>query len=176
MNPLNRVDFFIFRKGDNMYTRKFNKDFYETAKEIIGDKTPLFKDCGLVCDKACCKGDETTGMILFPNETTEFNVVEKDGVRLCVCGGECNRANRPLSCMIFPFFPYIDENGKVKTVLDSRGAGVCPLVSLQDEVMFNKAFIRRVSKLGRFLKQDDECRKFLYETSREIDKLNLFIK
>ena len=61
-------------------------------------------------------------------------------------------------------------------MLDSRGAGVCPLVSLQDEVMFNKAFIRRVSKLGRFLKQDDECRKFLYETSREIDKLNLFIK
>ena len=31
-------------------------------------------------------------------------------------------------------------------------------------------------KLGSFLKRDDECRKFLYETSREIDKLNLFIK
>ena len=176
MNPLIRVDFFIFRKGDIMYTRKFGKDFYETAKDIIGDKTPLSADCGLVCDKACCKGDENTGMILFPGESTEFRTIEKYGVRLCVCGGECNRANRPLSCMIFPFFPYMDENGRIKAVIDPRGVGVCPLVSHSEEVAFNKAFIRRASKLGRFLKKDPECRKFLYETSREIDKLNLFMK
>ena len=152
------------------------EEFYEVAKSIIGDKTPLYKDCGLVCDKACCKGDDKTGMLLFPNEETTLKVIEENGNRLCVCGGRCNRADRPLSCMIFPFFPYVNENGKIEAVLDSRGAGVCPLVSLQDEVMFNKAFIRRVRKLGKFLKQDDECRKFLYETSREIDKLNLFIK
>ncbi len=150
--------------------------FYRTAKSIIGDKTPLYKDCGLVCDKACCKGDESTGMLLFPGEETELNVIVKDGIRLCVCGGVCNRENRPLSCMIFPFFPYIDENGKVKAVLDTRGDGVCPLVSLGDEVLYNKAFVRRVSRLGRFLKKDEECRKVLFETSREIDKLNLFIK
>lgn len=151
-------------------------EFYKAAKSIIGDKTPLYKDCGLICDKACCKGDDSTGMLLFPDEETDLRVVEENGNRLCVCNGSCNRANRPLSCMIFPFFPYIDENGKVKAVLDSRGAGVCPLVSLQDEVVFNKAFIRRVAKLGRFLKKDEECIKVLVETSREIDKINLFLK
>ena len=151
-------------------------EFYKAAKSIIGDKTPLYKDCGLICDKACCKGDDSTGMLLFPGEETDLRVVEENGNRLCVCNGSCNRANRPLSCMIFPFFPYIDENGKVKAVLDSRGRGVCPLVALGDEVMFNKAFIRRVAKLGRFLKKYEECRKVLVETSREIDKINLFLK
>lgn len=151
-------------------------EFYKAAKSIIGDKTPLYKDCGLICDKACCKGDDSTGMLLFPGEETDLRVVEENGNRLCVCNGSCNRANRPLSCMIFPFFPYIDENGKVKAVLDSRGRGVCPLVSLGDEVVFNKAFIRRVARLGRFLKKDEECRKVLIETSREIDKISLFLK
>lgn len=151
-------------------------EFYEIAKSIIGSKTPLYKDCGLVCDKACCKGDESTGMLLFPREETQLKVIEKNGVRLCVCDGECNRENRPLSCMIFPFFPYMYENGKVKAVIDIRGVGVCPLISHKNEVLFNKAFIRRVNKLGRFLRKDDECRKLLWETSREIDKLNLFVK
>ena len=151
-------------------------EFYEIAKSIIGDKTPLYKDCGLICDKACCKGDDSTGMLLFPNEETTLKVIEENGNRLCVCGGRCNRANRPLSCMIFPFFPYMDESGRVKADIDPRGVSVCPLVSLSDEVEFNPAFIRRVSKLGRFLKKDPECRRFLYETSREIDKLNLFMK
>ena len=151
-------------------------EFYKAAKSIIGDKTPLYKDCGLICDKACCKGDDSTGMLLFPGEETDLRVIEENGNRLCVCNGGCNRANRTLSCMIFPFFPYIDVNGKVKAVLDSRGRGICPLVSLGEEVMFNKAFIRRVVKLGRFLKKDEECKKVLFETSREIDKLNLFLK
>ena len=151
-------------------------EFYKVAKSIIGDKTPLYKDCGLICDKACCKGDDSTGMLLFPGEETDLRVDEENGNRLCVCNGSCNRVNRPLSCMIFPFFPYIDENGKVKAVLDSRGRGVCPLVSLGEEVVFNKAFIRRVAKLGRFLKKDEECRNVLVETSREIDKINLFLK
>ena len=150
--------------------------FYEEAKSIIGDKTPLYKDCGLICDKACCKGNDSMGMLLFPGEETDLRMVEENGNRLCVCNGSCNRANRPLSCMIFPFFPYVNENEKIEAVLDSRGAGVCPLVSLHDEVMFNKAFIRRVRKLGRFLLKDEACRKVLIETSREIDKINLFIK
>lgn len=151
-------------------------EFYKSAKAIIGDKTPLYKDCGLICGKACCKGDEQTGMLLFPFESTVLKVIKENENRLCVCNGSCNRENRPLSCMIFPFFPYIDVNGKLKAVIDSRGRGVCPLVSMGDVVLYNKAFIRRVAKLGRFLKKDEECRRFLWETSREIDKLNLFVK
>lgn len=151
-------------------------EFYQTAREIIGNKTPLKANCGLICDKNCCKGDEETGMLLFPFEETVFNVAEKDGVRLCVCGGECDREKRPLSCVIFPFFPYMDEKGRVKAVIDVRGRGICPLVEFQDKVRFNKSFIRKVGQLGRYLKKDENCRQFLWGTSREIDKINLFIK
>lgn len=152
------------------------REFYQTARGIIGDKTPLYTDCGLLCDGNCCKGDEETGMLLFPFEEITFAVKEEAGVRLCVCGGRCDREKRPLSCMIFPFFPYLDEKGRVKAVVDVRGRGICPLVDFSDKVRFNRSFIRKVSELGRYLKKDENCRKFLWETSREIDKINLFLK
>ena len=63
---------------------KYYSDLYKKAKEIIGEKTPLRKDCGLICDGACCKGDSETGMLLFPCEQTSLSVTEKDGVRLAV--------------------------------------------------------------------------------------------
>ena len=90
---------------------------YKKVKRIIGDKTPLKKDCGLLCGGACCKGDENTGMLLFPGEETTLNIIEKDGVRLAVCEGKCKREERPLSCMIFLFsmcFPH--KNPKTVSV------------------------------------------------------------
>ena len=85
---------------------KYQK-LYAEANRIIGDKTPLKKDCGQVCGGACCKGDDDTGMLLFPFEESVFRVDEKDGVRLCVCQGRCDRSERPLSCRIFPFGCWI---------------------------------------------------------------------
>lgn len=144
---------------------------YKRAKKIIGDKTPLKKDCGLVCSGACCKGDSGTGMLLFPGEKTELKVTEKDGVRLAVCDGKCERSERPLSCMIFPFFPYLTREGKIKAVPDIRGYAVCPLIRNYADTRFDRGFLMRVKKVGRFLKENEECRSFLYETSREIDML-----
>ena len=144
---------------------------YKKAKNIIGDKTPLYKDCGLICQNACCKGDEGTGMLLFPFEETALKVTEKDGVRLAVCDGSCNRNERPLSCMIFPFFPYLTEEGRVRVIPDIRGYNVCPLVGNTDKVRLDRGFLMRVKKVGRLLAGDEECRRFLYETSREIDML-----
>ena len=82
------------------------KRLYTEINRIIGDKTPLRKDCGQICGGECCKGDSDTGMLLFPGEETTLNIIEKNGVRLAVCDGTCSRDERPLSCMIFPFFPY----------------------------------------------------------------------
>lgn len=144
---------------------------YKKAKRIIGDKTPLKKDCGMLCDGACCKGDENTGMLLFPFEKTSLTVTEKEGVRLAVCGGKCKREHRPLSCMIFPFFPYITPEGRIKVVPDIRGYNICPLVREFSYVRFDRAFLRRVKDVGRLLATDEECRDFLYATSREIDSL-----
>lgn len=144
---------------------------YAQANRIIGDKTPLKKDCGQICGGECCKGDEETGMLLFPFEESSLTVTEKDGVRLAVCNGRCNRDERPLSCRIFPFFPYVTAGGKIKVIPDIRGVNVCPLISNFNDVKFDKGFLYRVKKVGRLLYEDEKCRKFLSETSREIDTL-----
>lgn len=142
---------------------------YKKAKNIMEDKTPLKKDCGLLCGKACCKGDAETGMLLFPFEETSLPVTEKNGVRLCVCDGSCNRRERPLSCMIFPFFPYITRDGRIKVIPDIRGSGICPIVRNFTETKIDRRFLRRVKKVGRLLSEDDQCRTFLEEISRETD-------
>ncbi len=152
------------------------KDIILRAKNIISDFTPLYADCGLICDKSCCKGDNNTGMLLFPGEDTNLRTIVKDGVCLCVCDGSCNRDDRPLSCMIFPFFPYMDTDGKIRAVTDTRGINICPMIAHEYKIRFSRIFLRRVKRAGRILKKDPECRKFLWETSREIDKLNLFVK
>jgi len=152
-------------------TKQKYERLYKKAKRIIGDKTPLKKDCGVLCDGACCKGDKNTGMLLFPFEKTPFTVIEKDGVRLAVCGGKCKREHRPLSCMIFPFFPYITQEGRIKVVPDIRGYNICPLIRNFEQTRFDRAFLRRVKDVGRLLAQDEECRVFLYETSRETDSI-----
>ena len=149
---------------------KYQK-LYATANRIIGNKTPLKKDCGQLCGGKCCKGDDETGMLLFPYEETPFTVKENDSVRLCVCKGSCNRNERPLSCRIFPFFPYVTTEGKIKVIPDIRGINVCPLVSDFSDVRFDRGFLFRVKKVGRLLYADEECRKFLIDTSREIDAL-----
>ena len=140
---------------------------YKKAKDIMEDKTPLKKDCGLLCDKACCKGDSETGMLLFENAS--LPVIEKDVVRLCVCDGSCNREERPLSCMIFPFFPYLTNDGRVKVIPDIRGGEICPIVRNFMEAKLDRPFLRRVKKVGRLLVQDEECRAFIEGISREMD-------
>lgn len=147
------------------------KKLYKEAGRIIGDKTPLKKDCGIICDGACCKGDSDTGMLLFPFEESSLTIKEKDGVRLAVCDGRCKRYERPLSCRIFPFFPYVTPEGKIRAIPDIRGVNVCPLISHSDEVKFDRGFLWRVKKVGRLLYADDFCREFLIETSREIDSI-----
>lgn len=142
---------------------------YKRAKDIMEEKTPLKKDCGLLCGKACCKGDGETGMLLFPFEETTLPVIEKEGVRLCVCDGSCNRKERPLSCMIFPFFPYITHEGRIKVIPDIRGGEICPIVRNFTQTRLDRRFLHRVKKVGRLLIEDDECRALLEGVSREFD-------
>ena len=87
--------------------RSDKQRLYKKVKRIMGDKTPLKKDCGLICSGACCKGDSDTGMLLFPGEDTNLNIIEKDGVRLAVCDGTCNRDERP-----FSFLSLCDRRGE----------------------------------------------------------------
>ena len=85
--------------------------------KILHNITPIKTDCGSLCDGECCKGDNTTGMILFPGEEefffnkSGFKVIKTDvGKNIVVCAGKCDRKLRPISCRIFPLVPIVDNN------------------------------------------------------------------
>ena len=143
---------------------------YKKAFDILGDLTPLKADCGTLCERRCCKGDSATGMLLFPHEESTLNVIYTHrGERLAVCNGSCNRAERPLSCRIFPFFPTVDEKGRVFAEKDLRAAYTCPLLIHSDEIVFDKRFFRAVKKVGKLLAKDAECLAFMQRVTEEID-------
>lgn len=150
---------------------------YENIFRIMGDLTPLKADCGKLCNCACCKGDDNIGMRLFPFEETELPVKElSNGVRLVVCNGKCDRSKRPLACRIFPFFPTVDEKGRVFVEADFRGARLCPLITHSDEIIFDKRFFKALKKAGKILAKDPTCRQFLMEATEEIDTYSAFLK
>lgn len=152
------------------------KKMYEKIYKIIGERTPLMADCGSICGSACCKGDENTGMRLFPFEESELPVKElENGVRLVICNGKCQRDKRPLACRIFPFFPTVDEKSKVYVEADFRGARLCPLITHSDEIIFDKSFFKALKKVGRILAKDEACLRFLRESTEEIDTYHKFL-
>ena len=147
--------------------RSDKRRLYKKAKSIIGDKTPLKKDCGLICGGACCKGDSNTGMLLFPGEEKlidpDINVIEtENGDKLAVCNGSCDRNHRPLSCRIYPLFPVVTDEGDVKVCFDYRAD--CPL-STNNDYEFNKRFIKAVKRVGKYLLINEETKEFYLELS-----------
>lgn len=149
---------------------------YKKIFDVLGNLTPLTVDCGVLCDGACCKGDEKTGMRLFPHEKSCLAITElESGERLAVCNGSCDRTERPLACRIFPFFPTIDENSKIFVEPDYRAARLCPLIHHSDEIVFNPKFFKAVKKAGKILAKDSECRDYLYKVTEEIDIYHDFL-
>lgn len=158
-----------------MSNTDYNK-MYQKIFKIMGDLTPLKADCGKLCGGACCKGDENTGMRLFPFEESELPVKTlENGVRLVVCEGKCERSKRPLACRIFPFFPTVDDEGRVFVEADFRGARLCPLVAHSDEILFDKRFFKALKKAGKILAKDEACLEFLRESTEEIDTYSAFL-
>ena len=109
-----------------------------SARAALSDFTPLLTDCGRLCAGACCKGDEQTGMLLFPGEDALFascafghvipaNFTLADRlVNLFVCDGTCSREERPLACRLFPLFLHFKKDGTSRVRLDNRAKSVCP--------------------------------------------------
>ena len=141
---------------------------YIKLYRLFDDAAPLKTDCGVLCEKACCRGDASVGMLLFPGEETALPTVEARGRRFVLCGGNCSRADRPLSCRIFPLFPVPDERGRIRVTADARGCAVCPLARQAENVRFDRRFVRRVKKAGKLLAKDPACLAFLIETAEEI--------
>lgn len=147
------------------------------AYERLYHKTPLgFYNCGRLCDGLCCRGDEQ-GMWLFPYEEEIFE--NKEGFEVCetegnygypmvICSGECDRAERPLACRIFPLFPLVTEDeGKIriKVIYDPR-AGMCPLTRQNKEI--DSSFIKEIYKSTRYLIRDEKILEYLKAVSSEL--------
>ncbi len=148
-----------------------SKFSYDILFGLFRDATPLKADCGAVCGAACCKGDDTVGMLLFPGEPSTLPVAEADGRRFVLCGGHCEREDRPLACSIFPLFPAVDEAGHVRVIADPRAFPVCPLARQAENVRFDPRFVRRVKKAGKLLATDPACFAFLRELTDELDEI-----
>ena len=108
---------------------KPNNPELREAYERLYHETPLgFYNCGRLCDGLCCRGD-CKGMWLYPYEEELF--ADKDGFEVCetegnygypmvICSGECDRADRPLACRIFPLFPLVtEEDGKINIKVET---------------------------------------------------------
>ena len=49
-------------------------DMYGRLYNLFDTITPVRADCGVLCERACCGGDDETGMLLFPFEKTDLDV------------------------------------------------------------------------------------------------------
>lgn len=138
----------------------------ESCYSVLRRTTPLNFDCGKICNGKCCKGDEKTGMLLFPGEENlidpDINVIEtENGDKLAVCNGTCDRNRRPLSCRIYPLFPVVSEDGEVNVCFDYRAD--CPLY--KEEYEFSKGFVKGVKRVGKYLLLNEETKEFYLELS-----------
>lgn len=156
---------------------------YNYLYKKLNKRTPLKEDCGKLCSNACCvdtEGEEL-GMYLFPFEEKmflkkdNFKIEESDlefsgkCAKILYCKPYCKRNERPLSCRIFPLFPYITIEGDLKIIVDPRGRTVCPLYKKEIKD-FNPSFVRGVRHIGKLLIKDSETYEFLFELSRQIDR------
>lgn len=149
------------------------KAAWEEAREKLESLTPLKSDCGRLCGARCCRSmeGEQTGMLLYPGEEDYYE--DMDGWEilpagrdlLIVCPGECDRADRPLSCRIFPLLPVPEEDG-VKVRTDERARGICPLARHGKRGM-DPAFAEAVREAGEILCADPAGKRMLERQKAE---------
>ena len=142
------------------------------ARELLENLTPLKTDCGRLCQGACCRGDETTGMLLFPGEEALYQdcsfarVVETDfslggsPALLLVCDGTCDRKNRPLACRLFPLFLRFRGDQSPVLRMDVRARAVCPLTDYGMGAL-DPAFRQAARQAYALLLEDEACAAYL---------------
>lgn len=152
------------------------------ARALFDDLTPLRTDCGLTCGGACCQSlpGDSTGMLLFPGEEAYYEgrpgyrMTPTEAGTLLICSGRCDRADRPLSCRLFPLIPLLREDG-VKVATDLRARAVCPLAR-QGKDALTADFVAAVRQAGRILAQDGKQQAFLARLTRGQDELKALRK
>ena len=117
-----------------------DKKRLEAARRLLVNQTPMAFDCGRTCQAACCQCDEEGkgGVFLFPGEealigtdwahVTDASDAFGAPALMLTCEGRCDRAKRPLGCMIFPLTPVVEEDGTVTVRFDYRARPLCPIL------------------------------------------------
>ncbi len=147
------------------------------CRALLETVTPLLSDCGLTCGGACCRPleGEMTGMLLFPGEEgcyegrAGYRMTETAHGTLLICAGHCDRADRPLSCRLFPLLPLLRKDG-VKVATDLRAKTVCPLARYGKDGLAEE-FVSAVREVGRILAEDETQRAFLVKLTENQDAL-----
>lgn len=166
---------------------------YLQLYRLFDTVTPVPTDCGRLCDKRCCKGDDC-GMFLFPGEEEVYKLLNPDWVSvqstdftykynkkiyrtpIAMCKGTCDRYQRPMACRIFPLTPYLNGNGHVEVIVDPRARGICPLAKAFYLEDFDPTFIKNIEKAFRLLAKSKHFYAFLQEYSSYLDEFNRFYK
>lgn len=165
---------------DKRLTMK-NTDIITKLYEYLADYTPFMYDCGKICNKKCCNGNDHDGMLLFPGEKEIYD--DKSGFDVYFderyssyavrCSGKCNRNERPLSCRIFPYFFYLSEEteNRIKVAPDIRAVDFCPIIDNTDDV--NKKFLRALRICALKIEQENEFRDYLFDITEIITDFGL---
>ena len=166
---------------------------YLQLYRLFDKVTPIKADCGKLCGKRCCKGDDG-GMYLFPGEERVYKLLNPDWARIeksdfcyefngktksvpiLFCNGKCDRYQRPLACRIFPLTPYIKKDGKAEIIVDPRAKSLCPLAETLDIEDFDGRFCRNVKKAFSVLAKSREITEYLKKYSEYIDDYKKFFK
>lgn len=163
---------------------------YLQLYRLFDDITPMPVDCGSLCDKACCQGDDG-GMYLFPGEERVYKLLNPDWitiedsdftytfkgkkktVKIAFCKGECDRYQRPLACRIFPLTPYL-KDGEITVITDPRSKAICPLGKALEIADYDRRFVRNVRNAFVLLSKNSEFMAFLKDYTEYIDDIGRF--
>lgn len=143
----------------------------EAARARMNDVCPLERDCGRLCGAACCQPDDDGqgGMYLFPGEEELAGgdwasvlpaMMGGRATGILLCSGECDRARRPLGCMIFPLTPTVDGQGKVDVRFDYRARRMCPLLRYGLRGL-KREFVDAAREALQIIASDEEGLQFL---------------
>ncbi len=166
---------------------------YLQLYRLFDEHTPIPVDCGELCGKACCKGDDC-GMYLFPGEKSVYELLNEDwitieksdfdytfenkkyNVPLAMCSGNCDRFARPLSCRICPLTPVLNEFDEIEIIVDPRAKPICPLAKSYEVSDFDPVFVKKVKRCFNMLYQNRQFAAFLKEYSAVINEYRRFYK
>lgn len=164
---------------------------YLQLYRLFDNSTPIKTDCGKICGKACCKGEDA-GMYLFPGEESVYRLLNPDWaeieksefnyeyggrkkhVPILFCSGSCDRYQRPLACRIFPLTPYVNKSGELEIIMDPRAKSVCPLSRELDADELDYGFIKNVRKAFVLLMKNAEIKEYMVKYSEYIDEYRRF--